>query len=249
MINLEQALLTRPPADGPNRPDRRFRGDLADWITVHATGNPSKGADAAMHARWLNTPASKGGPEYAWHFTVDVARVVQTLPEWEQGWHAGDGLHGEGNTTSIGVELCMPGGVIPEATLERAAELVAMLRSRGHGAKGIVQHNRWSGKHCPAPLRDREGAWTAFLERVQEAERALSPPAQPKAPSKARKRVRYGAREAVAQATVLGAVVGLVAAVAELPHDDPLAWGMAAVPIAVPFLTQAYNAWRDGRLS
>ena len=244
-LNLQQALLTRPASDGPNRPARPFRRGLADFITIHATGNPSSGADALMHARWMNTPASKGGPPYAWHFTVDQDRIVQTLPETEQGWHAGDGAKGPGNTTSIGIELCMPGGDIPEDTLQRAAELTALLRSRGHGRKGVVQHNHWSGKDCPQPIR-RKGSWQPFLERVEEAQRMLTP-TKPMTPT--RKRVKYGAREAVAQVTVSGAVLGGVTALAGLPHESPMEWALAAIPVLIPIVTQVFNAIRDDRWS
>ena len=156
---IQQLLLTRRG----NRPNRKFAGGLEDYITIHQTGNRKRGADA--HARWL----ARAAP-YSWHATIDDAEMWQSLSWDEQGWHAGDGGGGPGNTRSIGLEICMNEGIDAEAAAANAASLVAHLRSLGHGRKGIVQHNHWTGKNCPELIRAEPGRWERFLDQVAELE-------------------------------------------------------------------------------
>ena len=46
----------------------------------------------------------------SWHYTVDDHAIVQHLPDYETAYHAGDGKDGPGNTTSIGIEICVNAG-------------------------------------------------------------------------------------------------------------------------------------------
>ncbi len=158
---LHQLLLTRTD----NRPNRPFAGGLAAFITIHQTGNPRPSADAHAHARWMASEAP-----YSWHATIDDREVWQSLDWGEQGWHAGDGAGGPGNTTSIGLEICMHQGVDEAAADLNAAWLTARLRLGGHGYQGIVQHNHWTGKNCPALIRAGPGRWERFLEQVARFE-------------------------------------------------------------------------------
>ncbi|MCY3881666.1 MAG: N-acetylmuramoyl-L-alanine amidase [Chloroflexi bacterium] len=158
---LHQLLLTRTQ----NRPNRPFAGGLAAYITIHQTGNPRPTADAHAHARWMAREAP-----YSWHATIDDHEVWQSLDWGEQGWHAGDGAGGPGNTTSIGLEICMHEGIDEAAADLNAAWLAARLRLDGHGYEGIVQHNHWTGKNCPALIRAEPGRWEHFLEQVARFE-------------------------------------------------------------------------------
>ena len=158
---LHQLLLTRTES----RPNRPFDGGLAAYITIHQTGNPRPTADAHAHARWMAREAP-----YSWHATIDDREVWQSLVWDEQGWHAGDGAGGPGNTTSIGLEICMHEGIDAPAADLNAAWLAAQLRLDGHGYDGVVQHNYWSGKDCPALIRAEPGRWERFLEQVARFE-------------------------------------------------------------------------------
>lgn len=158
---LRQLLVTRTG----NRPNRPFAGGLAAFITIHQTGNPRPNADAHAHARWMARQAP-----YSWHATIDDREVWQSLDWGEQGWHAGDGAGGPGNTTSIGLEICMHEGIDEAAADLNAAWLTARLRLDGHGYEGIVQHNHWTGKNCPALIRAEPGRWERFLEQVARLE-------------------------------------------------------------------------------
>ncbi len=158
---IQQLLLTRRES----RPNEPFAGGLAEYITIHQTGNRSRGADAHSHALWL-----AGSAPYSWHATIDDSEIWQSLRWDEQGWHAGDGLNGPGNTGSLGLEICVNEGIDAEAAAANAAWLVAHLREQGHGRGGTVQHHHWTGKNCPELIRGEPGRWERFLIQVDEHE-------------------------------------------------------------------------------
>ena len=100
----------------------------------------------------------------SWHYTVDDHAIVQHLPDYETAYHAGDGKDGPGNTTSIGIEICVNAGGDFEAAKANAAALVRLLmEEHGISADRVVQHNHWNGKDCPKTIRATAGAWEAFL--------------------------------------------------------------------------------------
>ena len=132
------------------------------YITLHDTGNPARGANALNHAKYL-----KNGPSVSWHYTVDDIRVVQHLPDSESAWHTGTN---KGNTTSIGIEVCINSDGNLKAAYDRAAVLCATLcRAHGIPAANIVQHNFWNGKDCPKTMRAGSPySFGTFLSRVKE---------------------------------------------------------------------------------
>ena len=133
------------------------------YITIHETGNAAKGADAVAHAAYLDSDAGKRDM-VSWHYTVDDHAIVQHLPDYETAYHAGDGKDGPGNTTSIGIEICVNAGGDFEAAKANAAALVRLLmEEHGIHIDHVVQHNHWNGKDCPKTIRATAGAWEAFL--------------------------------------------------------------------------------------
>ncbi|HBY45322.1 MAG TPA: hypothetical protein DEU95_06370 [Chloroflexi bacterium] len=167
-VPIVQMLL---PASASNTPRKPLVA--AQYITIHETANPTRGADAVMHGKWLLNLAASGAGEPSWHYTVDDHQVVQHLTDDRAGWHAGDGANGVGNMQSIGIELCVNSDGNMQATRENAAWLVRRLMAR-HGipVERVVQHNHWSGKDCPTQLR-RSG-WTEFVASL-----ATAPPVPP----------------------------------------------------------------------
>ena len=144
-----------------NRPGRDTNPDT--YITIHETGNAAKGADAAAHGAYLDSAAGEDDL-VSWHYTVDDHAIVQHLPDYETAYHAGDGKAGPGNTTSIGIEICVNAGGDFEAAKANAAALVRLLmEEHGIDIEHIVQHNHWNGKDCPKTIRSTPGAWEAFL--------------------------------------------------------------------------------------
>ena len=144
-----------------NRPGRDTNPGA--YITIHETGNAAKGADAAAHGAYLDSDAGERDM-VSWHYTVDDHAIVQHLPDYETAYHAGDGKAGPGNTTSIGIEICVNAGGDFEAAKANAATLVRLLmEEHGIPLDNVVQHNRWNGKDCPKTIRATAGAWEAFL--------------------------------------------------------------------------------------
>ena len=133
------------------------------YITIHETGNKAATADAAAHGTYLKSDSAEAG-RVSWHYTVDDHAIVQHLPDGETAYHAGDGADGPGNTTSIGVEICVNAGGDFEAAKRNAAALVRLLMGE-HGIPldHVVQHNHWNGKDCPRTIRGTKGGWEAFL--------------------------------------------------------------------------------------
>ena len=156
------------PVGNSNRPGGKL---VASRITIHNTDNDNPGANAAAHAKYQKG-ADARKRKVSWHFTVDDVSVYQSLPTNEIGWHAGSSA---GNSSSIGVEICMNPELDVPATYDRAALLVAVLGHQ-HGISvpsRVVQHHFWSGKHCPRVLRDQPGGWEAFLSAVSRYEADL----------------------------------------------------------------------------
>ena len=144
-----------------NRPGRDTNPGA--YITIHETGNAAKGADAAAHGAYLDSAAGEDDL-VSWHYTVDDHAIVQHLPDYETAYHAGDGKDGPGNTTSIGIEICVNAGGDFEAAKANAAALVRLLmEEHGIDIEHVVQHNHWNGKDCPKTIRATTGAWEAFL--------------------------------------------------------------------------------------
>ncbi|BFH14492.1 hypothetical protein J6TS7_52540 [Paenibacillus dendritiformis] len=164
-IEIKQRLL---PDGRPNKPSRPMK---PQYITIHNTDNLTGTAES--HSRYILN--GSGGREASWHYTVDDREVYQHLRDDEQGWHAGDG-NGPGNTTSIGIEVCMYQGMDEPKAWQRAAELVALLCKR-HGIpiSCVVPHRHWSGKACPSRILPR---WSEFVKMIEKELGTLDKPKQ-----------------------------------------------------------------------
>lgn len=136
-------------------------------ITIHETANKSQGANAAMHANFIDN-----GSEATWHYTVDDKEAVQSFYDTTRCFHAGDG-RGQGNMESIGIEICVNNDGNFQEALKNAASLVSILLDRHNlTINDVVQHNHWSGKHCPTRLREGSHGinWTQFKEIITTQE-------------------------------------------------------------------------------
>ncbi len=148
---------------GINR--RGFRG-----VTIHNTSNWSNGANALAHANLLRN----GWKDVytSWNYVVDKDYAVRCVPENEVAWCQGDG-NGDGNMTTISIEICdNADGDIRKAT-DNAVELCAdILRRNGiTNVNGhLFQHNYWTGKDCPYDIRrGNPYDWGTFCNKVQQA--------------------------------------------------------------------------------
>ena len=153
-----QTHLIAPGAD--NRPGG---SNPCKYITIHETGNAAKGADAAAHGAYLDSAAGEDAL-VSWHYTVDDHAIVQHLPDYETAYHAGDGKAGPGNTTSIGIEICVnAGGDFAQAQANAASLVRLLMEEHGIPIDRVVQHAHWNGKDCPKTIRATTGAWEGFL--------------------------------------------------------------------------------------
>ena len=177
MVKIIQDFI---PVGSRNRPGKK---NPIKYITIHNTGNSSKGAGAKSHASYIKGSTAVNMP-VSWHYTVDDSVIYQHIPDNETAFHAGDGS-GSGNAQSIGIEICMNSdGSLLKAT-DNAVWLTAELcRKYAIPAANITQHNRWySKKNCPQMLRaGKPYSWETFVGKVQAA---LTPVAPPKPPTPA----------------------------------------------------------------
>lgn len=141
-----------------------FRG-----VTIHNTGNISKGADAEAHGKYLQGVGAK--EKVSWHYAVDENCAVRSIPEKERAYHAGDGT-GVGNYKTIAIEICMNSDGNLEGATNNAAELAADILKRNgvtNAREYIYQHNHWSGKNCPQRIRaGLPYDWDTFVKKVQK---------------------------------------------------------------------------------
>ncbi|MEF2293155.1 N-acetylmuramoyl-L-alanine amidase [Virgibacillus dokdonensis] len=143
------------------------------YITVHNTANSSKGADAEMHSRYLHNGA--GGRVVGWHLTVDDKEIYQHLPTDENGWHAGDG-NGDGNMSSIGIEICENSDGDFDKAVKNAQWLVKkLMKEHNISINNVVPHKHWSGKNCPRLML---GNWNEFIEGIKGASETVDAPSQ-----------------------------------------------------------------------
>jgi N-acetylmuramoyl-L-alanine amidase len=152
------------------------------FITIHSTDNRSRSADALNHALAMNK-GLRGRHNrtgfLTWHFTVDDHSIYQTLPTNETGEHAD--YEGQGNMSSIGIEMCVNRGNNLDITIDRTAQLTAkLMRQYDIPVDHVVPHMHWrmirysdgrdlGYKKCPRILLDggRLGPkWSAFRAKI-----------------------------------------------------------------------------------
>lgn len=132
------------------------------YITIHETANTGVGANADAHANFINN-----GAQETWHYTVDSEKAVCHYYHTTSCWHAGTY---NGNTKSIGIEMCVNSDGNYLKTLHNTIELVQkIMKEENIPASKVVQHNYWSGKHCPTLLREGNSGmnWNQFITKVK----------------------------------------------------------------------------------
>lgn len=132
-------------------------------ITIHETGNTSKGADAKSHTDYVDNVKSY----VSWHFSVDDKGIYQELPINENAWHAGDGGSGQGNRTSIAIEICVNSDGDFGKAKENAKALVQYLMKET-GIEDIYPHKHWSGKYCPRNILN--DGWDKFESLLRDSD-------------------------------------------------------------------------------
>jgi N-acetylmuramoyl-L-alanine amidase len=162
-LNIIQDFI---PKGRINRPGRV---NPMTFITIHNTGNTSKGAGARNHANYVKGDAAANAP-VSWHYTTDETDIYQHIPDTADAFHAGAG-GGDGNRKSIGIEICMNSDGDLLGATDNAVMLTAHLCKKYNiSIENVVQHNCWSGKDCPQLIRNgKPYDWSTFINKVKSA--------------------------------------------------------------------------------
>lgn len=162
-MNIKQDLI---PKSNRNRPGTKI---TPTYITVHETANTSKGANAAMHAKYVKG-ADAQSRSVSWQLTVDDKEIIQHLPYNEMGWHAG----ASGNRQSVGIELCVNSDGDFNKTKANAAWIIRkLMHDLNIPLSRVVTHQFWTGKKCPARLLNE---WNTFKSLIAETKDAPTAP-------------------------------------------------------------------------
>lgn len=176
-MNIIQDFI---PVGRKNRPQK---ANAMKYVTIHNTGNSSKGAGAKNHAAYVKGDSAANLP-VSWHYTVDEFGAYQHLPDNEVGLHAGDGGNGTGNNQSIGIEICMNSDGNLQGATDNAVLLTAELcKKHNIPIENVVQHYKWTGKICPQMIRaGKPYDWNTFISKVKAA-MGNTTPATPSTPT------------------------------------------------------------------
>ncbi|MEK5330242.1 N-acetylmuramoyl-L-alanine amidase [Lysinibacillus sp. FSL W8-0992] len=147
------------------------KGNGKKFIVVHETDNTRSGADADAHAR---LQANGNSRDASWQWTVDDKEAVQSFEHTWKCWAAGTGT---GNNQGIHVEICVNSDGDYAKAVRNAAELVAkIMKDEGIPIANVVQHNYFSGKHCPRNVREGKISWSQFLAKVSACQGTTQQP-------------------------------------------------------------------------
>lgn len=158
-----------------------------EYITIHETANKGVGADADAHANFINNGAME-----TWHYTVDSEKAVCHYYHTTSCWACGTY---DGNTRSISIEMCVNSDGNYLKTLQNTIELVQkIMKEENIPASRVVQHNYWSGKHCPTLLREGNSGmnWNQFITKVKGGKVETSKPKPKSKPPKGWSENKHG---------------------------------------------------------
>ena len=142
-----------PTSNRTSRPQIKIN---PTFITIHNTGNSR--ADGRANSEYVDETTDY----ISWHFTADDKYIYQELPLNEMGYHAGTT---EGNTRSIGIEICEHTSQDWDKAKANAVVLIKQLMSDLNiPIQNVVPHKHWSGKYCPHKILD-EG-WDKFISLI-----------------------------------------------------------------------------------
>lgn len=144
-----------------------------EFFVVHNAGTQSD-----PNAKSLNRAIWNTLEEKSWHFSCDESGLVQGLPLNRNGWHAGDGLNGQGNRKGIAIEICRDmqdsnndNFLIAE---QNCAKFMAIyMIEKGWDISHVKKHQDFMDKYCPHKTLDL--GWQRFLDTVQAYINMYSP--------------------------------------------------------------------------
>ena len=141
-----------------------------EFITIHNTANDASARNEVAYM-------IRNDNQVSFHFAIDDVEVVQGIPLNRNAWHSGDGVNGNGNRKSIGIEICYSksGGDRFIKAEQNCAKFVAqLLKERGWGIDRVKKHQDWSNKYCPHRTLDL--GWQRFLNMISSELNSLNKP-------------------------------------------------------------------------
>ncbi len=156
------------------------------YIVLHYTGNSGTSATAKGNANYFHTCDRKASA----HYVVDEnTTIYQCVPDNRAAWSVGDSGNGHGtfygkctNTNSVSIEMVShsnsSGYYIPDATIQRAAELTRdLMKKYGINADHVIRHYDVTTKACPEPMcgtTAKNKKWTTFKALLTATVTALT---------------------------------------------------------------------------
>lgn len=143
-------------------------GNKKLYLTIHQTGNASRGANAKMHAKLQSRVYGA-----SWHYTVDDKEAIQSFEHGVSCWHSSDG-RGNGNLNSIAIEGCINVDGNYVQSVKNMAELAArILKQENIPISNMKQHHDWdikNRKNCPTQIRAGKAGinWALFIQMVKD---------------------------------------------------------------------------------
>ena len=171
VVKIKRQIISNTNYKNGTRNPKKF-------ITLHMTGNRSRGANAQAHANLQSNGNSRNA---SWHWQVDDIQAIQSFNHNMQLWHASDG-QGSGNNESIGIEGCVNADGNFNKMMKNYVELVVHIMKTENikDTNMIVTHKWWSGKNCPTEMFNGKNGWTFnyFIAQVKKGLSSKKSPVQ-----------------------------------------------------------------------
>lgn len=166
---LTQDILDKMMYTGYQKPNE----ENILWVTIHESGMPRKGNDALLLAK-VQMESAQGirNRQASWNYQVDENKIYQSFEDSIICWHASDGsaTPGNGNTSSIGIEMCINEDGNYDGAMHLDAKLVAMLLTKYNlSLENVKRHFDFAPdkKQCPYYMIE-VGRWNEFLNLVDK---------------------------------------------------------------------------------
>ncbi|HXG72822.1 MAG TPA: hypothetical protein VNJ04_19680 [Gemmatimonadaceae bacterium] len=160
-LKVEVRLIDHPRFTSHNKESGHTR------TTWHDTGNPNTNAEAEW--KWANG-GRQGAGAGGYNGIFDDTKLIISQAFDEEVWAAGSTSGNVGNLTAYAFEQAWGGS----ANFAKSLEIGAAVHGGLIAAKGwqvdtaLVQHNYWTGKHCPGQIRNK-GVWPSVVKMTSDA--------------------------------------------------------------------------------
>lgn len=144
------------------------KGNSIQYLVIHDTGNPNRGAGALAHRNYVenNTRGASA------HYFVDDKVIVQYVGDSKAAGAVGDGKgkYGITNANSLSIEMCINSDADYAKTYKNTVELTKNLMKKFNiQIDRVVRHYDASRKNCPGHMsKNNWKAWWQFKENIQK---------------------------------------------------------------------------------